>query len=217
MAPSHSGYEYAVSPGEHACRWFLGDETVDGSIELGGNRLPVLTLYGKGLDEGWSGTLKLGQTRTIERLVGRTRSGVDIVALHTHLSTWFPGQTEGWAHQAIVGLEVANVPNDRYEHLRVQISEADFLFGIAPFKQVFEPENPELEQRYRPVFNPASSHTWTTRDGNGTLKIECGYERHVSISHYKHEIGATPIIDFEATTRRSLQEWVDEWVSPSSE
>lgn len=206
--------QLGVTPGEYDCEWFLADQAVPGRVELQGNRFPKLTLYDDlplG-DESARTEWNSGERHDFERLHGRLRSNQDVVVLNGGIGYLFFRQRTGYWRYAIVGMGVADVREDRYERISLQVTGSDLLFDMKPIKDVPLPGRVigEDELRYSVVLSQDSHRCWKSPD----MAIKCGYDRRPLVGLYRFEILFAPVIEFTAESPLTLDEWVHRWIRP---
>ena len=83
-----------------------------------------------------------------------------------------PQRYLGSGHWAIVGLGIAEVPDDRYAHVSFQISETDLWLGAPPIETVTWPK-PGKTQIYSATVNRGAHCIW--RDTRNGITIDVGY------------------------------------------
>ncbi len=76
--------------GDYAVQWFLDDRVIPGELSLEPNRPPHAALYGDVVAKDWSFGGRFPEDHTFDRVVGRMRSGQDVVLTDAELSIWFP-------------------------------------------------------------------------------------------------------------------------------
>ena len=216
MIDSVSGFPKLVQePGRFAAEWLIDGNWIPGELQLEGKRPPIVSIFGDvgSIKPSDSGAYEFPQDHQLGRLVGRLRSNDDVVVADANVSTLFPGSGLGHGRYAIVGLGVANVPNDRYEHIRLQITGADLLFGVAPLREVHWPREdmPYPAGQYAAVVNPDSSHVWN----DAGIELVCSYDLEFPLTNpYRYELKFAPVIDFKSPSPLTLDEWIAAWVRP---
>jgi hypothetical protein len=205
-----------ISQGRHAAEWFSGGRAIAGELELEPGRPPVMVLFDDITAVDWAdGEVHgLPEHHRIGRLLGRLRSNHDVVVTDADISTWFPRRNSGHGRYAVVGLGVADVPHDRYDRIRLQITGADLLFGIPPLKAIRWPtaSSEHLEGEFVAVGNPDSTQRWEDDSG---MSVECHYSLQFSLTDpYRHQLIFAPIVDFRCSQAMTVDEWVSKWVMP---
>lgn len=183
---------------------------------LAGRRLPKLNAYGE-LEHpppAETGVHAFGQRHEFDRLVGRLRSNHDIVVIDVGFEEWFPQQNIGFGRWAIVGLEIADVPEDRYTRVRFQITNSDLFFGVAPIGNVTWPatKDPSEEATFSATLNASAHQVWD--DAAQGIKFDCGYDNSYSFDQYHIGLVAAPVIDIYSTQPLTPDEWRDRWLQP---
>jgi ApeA-like protein len=202
--------------GEYSLEWTVGKRQFGGEVALAARRLPRIALYGKlrtpKAAHGERAFSVPGPLVEFQRLVGRLRSNLDVVVLDASLEEWFPERYHGHSLWGIVGLDIANVPRDRYERATFQISDSDLWFGAPPLKSVAWPASKSVEKTFSATLNSAGRQVW--RDTRNGFTIECGYVSTYSLDPYRYGLTFAPVIDVISRQPLSLPEWRDQWISP---
>jgi hypothetical protein len=149
-----------------------------------------------------------------QRIAGQLRSGVDVVATDVSIGTWFPGQAIGRARFALVGLGIAQVPEDRYHKVRLQLTGSDLFFGTPPLKAPSVPAEgqPHLNGQFTATGNPESSHHWSDSD----INIDCSYDYRFSAGDpYQFNLRFAPVITLSSTVSLTVDEWFNTWLIPT--
>jgi ApeA N-terminal domain 1 len=204
-----------VQPGEYGAEWFLDDRTIAGELDLAAGRPPVVSLYGDVVPSDWSRGGGFPQKHRFGRVHGRTRSGMDVVLTDANIDILFPGRRSlGVARHAIVGMGVADVPNDAYPRLRFQITELDLLFGCAPIKSVSWPEagTPHLHGQYTIEVNSDADFEW---EDAASITLSCSYDLQVSLgTFHAHRVVFAPVVAISTDSSLTVDEWIAQWVMP---
>lgn len=204
-----------VAAGEYATEWFLGDRKVAGEVDLRPLLPPKVTMFDDVEETDWSAGGGFPQEHEYERIVGRTRSGLDIVLTDANVAIWFPQRSLGSARHAVVGHDVATVAGDAFSQIEFQFTEADLLFGVAPIKSVSWPGDgtPPLAGQFAMEGNPAANHNWESADGG--ISIDCRYEVRFSISNgHRHEVAFAPVVAMASPEPLTVDQWIKQWVQP---
>jgi hypothetical protein len=202
-----------VQPGEYAVEWFLDEGPVAGDLELAADHPPKAVLYGDVVEKDWTQGGGLPEDHTLPRLAGRLRSNRDVILTDAHVSIWFPRRSMGHARHAVVGMNVASVPNDAFHRVRFQITDMDLLFGVAPIQAISWPadERRHLGGSYSVEMNPRAHHEW---DDAGTT-IECTYDVQFPLTGgHQHYVALAPVVTIAADEPRTVDGWIDEWIKP---
>ena len=201
--------------GEYAVEWFLDDRVIPGELSLEASRPPQAGLFGDVVRKDWRQGGGFPEDHNFDRVVGRLRSGPDVVLTDAHLSIWFMERSLGTARHAVVGLEIADVPGDAFHRSRFQITNLDLLFGVAPIKSVTWPAagRPRLDGQYAIETNPAAHHEWINDDAG--LSIECTYDLQFPLSSgHHHFVAFAPTISIASDEPLTVDRWINEWVMP---
>jgi hypothetical protein len=204
-----------VHPGEYAVEWFIDDRVIPGELELEPSRPPKATLFGDVVHRDWTRGGGLPEDHAFERIRGRLRSNLDVVLTDAHIAIWFPQRSLGSARHAVVGMNIADVPGDKYHRIRFQITELDLLFGAAPVRSVSYPGDgtPPLHGHFGIDVNPDAHHEWTHDDAGITVK--CTYDIQFPLtSGHEHFVAFAPTVMIASDVPLSVDRWVDEWVMP---
>ncbi len=204
-----------TQPGDYAVEWFLDDRVIPGELHLEQNRSPQAKLFGDVVPKDWSHGGSFPEDHRLNRVVGRLRSGPDVVLTDARLSIWYPERSLGLASHAVVGHDVADVPGDAFHCARFQITNLDLLFDAAPIKSVTWPPDgrPHLDGRYAIETNPAADHEWI--DDDAGVSIECTYDIEYPISSgHQHYVAFAPVISIASDEPLTVDRWLDEWVRP---
>ncbi len=203
-----------VAPGRFAAEWHLDAGPVAGELELEPGRPPTLSLFGDVAPVNWGDGKphEFPQHHRLPRVAGRLRSNQDVVLTDVDMVTWFPRNNYGAGRFAIVGLRIADVPDDAYRRVRLQVTGADLLFGIAPLKSFRWPLDgaPHLEGEYAAIGNPISSHTWQDDD----LTVDCRYDLRFALNPYQGELTLAPIVEMSSSVPRNIDEWMRVSIRP---
>ena len=202
-----------VLPGEYGAEWFLDDRTIAGELDLAAGRPPEVVLFGDVVPRDWS---RGGgpEKHQFGRVRGRTRSGMDVVLTDARLDILLPGRSMGVAHRAVVGIGVADVPNDAYPRIRFQLTELDLLFGRGPIESVSWPAEgtPHLHGRYTVEVNPDADYEWEDAAG---LTMSCTYDLQSSLTQsHAHHVVFAPVVAISTDSPLTVDEWTDQWVMP---
>lgn len=206
----------AIAPGDYSVEWSLGDRWVPGEVELEPNRPPRIVVFGDIEERDWSRGGAFPQEDEYDHLVGRLRSGQDIVVTDVHASTWLPRRVSGSGRHAVVGLNIGEVDGNAYSRIRFQLTDLDMFFGVAPIESVSWPQHPEEpgSHTYAVQVNPAADHEWL--DDADDLRVTCSYDRRFTISNaHRHEVAFAPVISIACRTPLTVDQWVDRWVMPA--
>jgi hypothetical protein len=153
------------------------------------------------------------QNHSIPEIVGRLRTGHDVIVTDADVSIWVPERTHGSARFAVVGLGIAKAAR-RYPRLRLQLTGSDLLFGIPPLESIQfpNPENFRFEGQFGATLNRQSVQTW--QDATSGVAITCSYEGNFSLTNrYRHQLAFAPVVEFEGEPG-TIDEWMDLWVRP---
>lgn len=204
-----------TQPGEYAVEWFLDERVIPGKLSLEPNRTPAAELFGDVVPKDWSQDGSFPEEHTFERVVGRLRSGQDVVLTDAQLSIWFIERSFGSARHAVVGSQVAKVPGGTFQRARFQLTDLDLLFGVAPIGTVTWPAagRPRLTGSFAIEMNPAAHHEWV--DDDYGLSVECTYDIQLSASSgHQHYVAFAPTISIASDEPLTVDRWVNEWVTP---
>jgi hypothetical protein len=205
----------AQAPGRFAAEWLMNGKWIAGELQLEGKRPPIVAVFGDvaSINPSDGGVREFPQDHQLGRLVGRLRSNDDVVVADANVSTLFPGSGLGHGRYAIVGLDVASIPDDRYEHVRLQITGADLLFGVAPLREIQWPREgmPYPAGQYAAVVNADSSHVWS----DAGIELTCSYDLEFPLTNpYRYELKFAPVVDIKSPTPLTLDEWIATWIRP---
>jgi len=81
--------------GEYAVEWFLDDRVIPGELSLEPSRPPRAGLFGDVVPKDWSQGGGFPEDHNLDRVVGRLRSGPDVVLTDARLSIWFMERSLG--------------------------------------------------------------------------------------------------------------------------
>jgi len=79
-------FKPGFQPGDYACEWIVGDRRIAGQISLEALRPPQASLFGDVEERDWSKGVDLPQNHDYDRVVGRIRSGQDVVLTDTRIT-----------------------------------------------------------------------------------------------------------------------------------
>ncbi len=205
-------------PGEYALEWLVGkNRRFSGDVALAPRRRPKIDLYGRFRRprRNHAGQLVYslpGAEVNVPRLVGQLRSNEEVVVIDAVLSEWFPERYQGFGRWAIVGLEVASVPGDRYGHVSFQISDADLWFGVAPIAKLNWPKPKSATKTYSATLDRAARRVW--RDTWNGIIVDFGYLHSYSLNFYRFGLTFAPVFDLTSREPLTLDEWRDQWIAP---
>src|SRR5579862_6432742 len=197
-----------VPLGTHAAVWFIGDREVSGEFEARAFSHPALSLYGEVERPAPS-------RHEFERLAGRLRSGQDVVLRQVEVTEWFPGRGLGGATTAVVGLNIAEVPDDAYRRVRLQITGSETLFGVAPIRSVRFPGPPDQPgaELYSAEANPDADHSWD--DEELGITATCAFESRCTYGDpFHYELAFAPIVELTSRAPLTVEQWIATWVRP---
>jgi hypothetical protein len=200
-----------VENGHYDCVWFYRRRRYAGSVDLASRRWPQLRLYD---DHSKVPRVDFSAVRRHRRLVGRLRNNMDIVAPDAAFQSWFPGQSMGQSGPALVGLGVAEVPDDRYDGIAVQMTGLDPFIGQAP---VMSTRIPVHRRRARAVeygsIVRASGFKW--RDRTEGIVAYAGYDNTSPMSQHGISVVFAPMIYIDSPREAlTYSEWVERWLIP---
>lgn len=206
----------SFQPGNYAAEWVLGERTIAGEFSGDPLRRPTMSMFGDVEEVDWSQGGGFPQHYQYDRVIGHLRSGEDVVLTDADIAIWFPDQrSSGSARHAIVGWNVADVPDDRYSRVRFQFTNADLFFGVAPIGRIWWPAvgTPALAGEFKIEGNPDANHRW--EDERADLIAECTYDVSFSPTNaHRHEVTFAPVVSLASGSPLTVDEWVDRWVQP---
>ena len=211
--------EPVVEPGKYICRWKLPAIPTDGkerelfgSVALEPYLPPFCDVYGDVPYRQVGNKVSFPQTFEYPLVTGRLQNNMDIVLVDAVAEPFM--LDSGFLHSraALVGLGVAQVPEQRYSVCRVQVTGLDPLFGRPPLREVAVPRNsPFIDATFSARGEPASSQVWKEEG----IEIRCSYDMKASgPNFYHHELSFVPIVTLKAEASLTLDEWLDDWVAP---
>ena len=115
----------------------------------------------------------------------------------------------------MVGMGVADVPQDAFHRARFQVTNLDLLFGVAPIRSITWPAEgrPPLQGQFSIETNPEAHHEWT--DDDAGMTVECTYDIRFPLSSgHEHYVAFAPILSFASEQPLNVDRWVNEWVMP---
>jgi hypothetical protein len=207
-----------AKPGDYTLEWLVGKRRrFSGEVALAPRRLPQIQLHGKLRRPRKNAAGELvyfipGQDVHLPRLVGRLYSNEEVVVIDAALSEWFPERFVGRGRWAIVGLGVADVPDDRYERVSFQISGADLWFGAPPLSNTKWPKPADATKTFSATLNKKAHRVW--RDTRNGITIDFGYPHTFSLDPYRFGLTFAPVFDIESKYPLTLDEWRDQWIAP---
>ena len=157
--------------------------------------------------------MHFGATEHVARLSGRLITNQDIVVVDVDVEKVFPGRDIGFARFAIVGMHVADVPEDRYSRATVQVTGADMLFGALPFASFGYPGRPDNPPRHYSV-TLCEETSWRWCAAGEIVEVVCEYAPAATINRYGFEVSMRPVVVLESAEPLTLAEWVDRWIVP---
>ena len=206
-----------AEPGEYAVEWLVGRRRFTGDVTLAPRRRPHIELHGALRRRTRSGAGELvyrfpGPEVELPRLLGRLRSNEQVVVIDPVLSEWYLERFQGFGRWAIVGLDIASVPGDRYEHVTFQISDTDLWFGERPLSEIRWPKPKSATKTFSATLNRAAHRVW--RDTRNGITLDVGYPHTYSLDFYRFGLTFAPVFDIRSRQPLSLDEWRDQWISP---
>ena len=205
-----------AKPGEYALEWLVGkSRRFSGEVALAPRRRPQIGLLGKLKRRRPNAAGELvytfpGESINFPRLVGRLRSNEEVVVIDATLSEWFPERAVGDGRWGIVGLDIAGVPGDRYEHVSLQISDSDLWFGAQPLAKTTWPA--PKTKTFSATLNQAAHRVW--RDTRNGIAFHFGYHHTYSLDPYRFGLTFAPVIHIHSRQPLTLDEWSDHWIAP---
>lgn len=202
-----------LDPGNYPVEWTWGDDAFAGELELEKDRMPKLRIFGEPSERERRNVRGFPDPVPMDRIEGRLRMGMDVVAHDTQLETWFPRQTTGFARFALVGMGIRDVEGQRYSRVRLQITGLDMLLERPPLAQVRMPADAiSWEGKEFAVTTTAGSSLEWTGDG---MTVHCSYASQMSgTDPYRFALVFAPVIDLEYVEPLGVDEWLQHWVVP---
>ena len=204
-----------VALGSHAAVWFMDGMEISGEFEASALTHPSFSLFGDVVPPDPSRISFSPNDHEFERVVGRLRSGQDVVLTAVGITIWFPDRGIGGARSAVVGLNIADVPGDAYRRVRMQITGAETLFGVSPIHRVFWPSGADTSgpEKYSVEVNPDANRSWTD-DGLG-MTATCEFESRFTFGNpFHHELSFAPVVELTSHTPLTIDQWIAPWVRP---
>lgn len=204
-----------VQPGDYAVEWFLADRVISGELSLESGRPPSVALFGDVVPRDWSQERGFPEEHSLDRVVGRLRSNLDVVLTDAHIWIAFPQQSLGSARHAVVGMDVADVARDAFHRSRFQVTNLDLLFGIAPIRSITWPAEgtPPLEGQFSIEMDPEAHHEWA--DDSAGITVKCTYQFQFPLrSGHQHYVAFAPIVSIASEEPLNIDRWFNEWVMP---
>jgi hypothetical protein len=206
-----------TKPGEYALEWLVGRRRFTGDVTLAPRRRPQIALRGtlRRHRRSANGTLVYGLPGPeikLPRLVGLLRSNEEVVVIDVAVEEWLPERFLGFGQWAIVGLDIAGVPNDRYEHVTFQISDTDLWFGTQPLSKVTWPRSGDPTKTFSATLNRGAHHVW--RDTRNGITVDLGYPLTRSLDPYRFGLTFAPVFDIHSRQPLTLDDWRDQWLAP---
>ncbi len=195
----------------------VGRRRFTGDVALAPRRRPRIELHGalRRPQRSAAGTLVYqfpGPEVQLPRLIGRLRSNEQVIVIGAVMSEWFLERFQGFGRWAIVGLDIASVPDDRYEHVTFQISDADLWFGVQPLGHIKWPKPKSATNTFSATLNPAAHRVW--RDTRNGITVDVGYPHTYSLDPYRFALTFAPVFDIRSRQPLSLDDWRDQWIAP---
>jgi hypothetical protein len=204
--------------GDYAVEWLVGKrQRFIGEVTLAPRQPPQIALHGKLRRPRRNAAGEFvwglpGNDVRYPRLVGRFPSNEEIVVIDANLSEWFPHRFLGHGHWAIVGLDIASVPDDRYDYASFQISDADLWFGAPPLAKQTWPKPTSATKTYSATLNKAAHRVW--RDTRNGITVDFGYPHTFNLDPYRFGLTFAPVFDLRSRQPFTLDEWRDQWIAP---
>lgn len=207
------GFEF----GDYPVEWLLKNRRFTGDVALAPRRRPQITLHGKlrRPKKNAAGELVYffpGQRISYPRLVGQLRSNQDIVVLEADIEEWFPERFSGFGRWGIVGLDIASVPDDAYDHITFQITDADLWFGAPPLEGIRWPKPSDTDKTYSATLRLSANRTW--RDTRNGFTLDFHYPHTYSLDPYRFQLAFAPTFDVRSRHPIGLHEWSRQWIAP---
>jgi hypothetical protein len=208
----------AVGTGRYEAEWFINRRTIQGAIDLESARPPQLTFFGEAKPLVWK---TKGQTRSagfpqrhdLPEVVGKLRTGHEVVVTDAVVSVWAPERSLGAGRFAVVGLGIAKAART-YPRVRLQVTGSDLLFGIPPIEstQFPDPAKFRFGGTFGATLNRASVQRW--EDSQSKLVITCSYEVSFSLTNrFRHQLVFAPVVELKGEAA-TLDEWMTRWIRP---
>jgi hypothetical protein len=165
-----------AKPGEYSLEWRVGQRRrFSGEVQLAARRFPQFELRGRlrrRRPNAAGEVVYPGREVSFDRLVGRLPSNEEVVIVDATLTEWFPERFHGYGQWAVMGLGVADVPDDRYTQISFQITDTDLWFGRAPVAATTFPPPGSRTRTFSATLNEDAHRVW--RDTRNGITIDIG-------------------------------------------
>jgi hypothetical protein len=201
--------------GRHAAEWYVNGQTLPGEFNADPMQPATFEIFGEVEPTDPDPIVVFPKEYDFAHLVGRLRSGQDVILTDAHVLAWVPERATGSARLAVVGLGIADVANGAFARVRLQVTGSDLFFGAAPISRIFWPSEsaPADGRKYSAELNPDSHHRWESKEHG--LVAECSYESSFVIGdRYRHQLTFAPVVELTSHTPLSVDEWLTRWIVP---
>jgi ApeA N-terminal domain 1/Apea-like HEPN len=200
-----------VQDGDHNGRFALpSGEEVNGTLTLGADRPPSVSLHPDD-PAGLTGVSSFPQNSRAPELVGYLFSNDEVIIGDVFLSEWFLRQVEASGRWALVGLDITQVPDRRWNTLQIRMTGLQALLGNAISSTLWPKDTSVDPPRFSADLNTTANYTSTTDAVTITVKY------HWSLSPTDpYRFSLTNYATATLTTDQPLtvDEWAEEWVNP---
>jgi hypothetical protein len=200
-----------VKDGDYNGRFTLpSGEKVHGTLTLGADKPPSVSLHPDDPGDLTQGKSFPQDSRAAE-LVGYLFSNDEVIIGDAVLSEWLPQHVHASGRWALVGLDITQVPDRRWNTLQVRITGLETLLGRAISLTLWPKDARVDPQRFGADLNTAAKYTSTSN----AVTITANY--HYSFSPadpYRFSITNYATTILTADQPRTVDEWVKEWMNP---
>lgn len=198
--------------GDHGGRYILPDGRRGvGTLTLAANRPPTVDLV---LDAP-AATPESGkafpQRTEIPRLVGHLFSNEEVVLGDAHVTEWVHDRFQVSARWAVIGLDVAQVDQDRWACLDGQVTGLDSVLGRAISALQWPKSGETRPLRYSVDLDPDARYESEHQD----VTIDVGYDTSSSLGD-PYRFNVTNFATAKLTTANPLtvDQWLSDWITP---
>ncbi len=204
-----------LQEGDHQGRFALpSGERVPGTLTLRADTPPSASLHrdDPGFTHVEGGSFRWSpQDSRASELVGDLFSNDEVIIGDAVLSEWFPRHVHASGRWALVGLDITQVPDRRWNTLQLRASGLETLLGSAIASTVWPRDSQVDPQRFSTDLNTAAKYTSTS----DAVTVTANY--HYSFSPadpYQFSIRNYATATFTTDPPLAVDEWVNDWMLP---
>lgn len=200
-----------IHDGDYNGRFTLpSGEEVHGTLTLAADQPPSVSLHpelpGSEIIQGRS----FPQGSRSAELVGHLFSNDEVVIGDAVLSEWFPRYVHASGRWALVGLEILQVPERRWNTLEIRITGLETILGNA-ISATYWPDASTEMQKFSADFNTAARYTSTM--GDVSLTAEYRWKL-LATDPYRFSLSNYPTATFSTDRPFTVDEWIEHWINP---